>query len=51
MRAPLAVLLCAASLFLVGCAATSSTTTPAAPLPDARDLAENPLDVINLPQP
>jgi uncharacterized lipoprotein YajG len=50
MRTTLPTLLCAASLLLAGCAAPSSTT-PATPLPDARDLAENPLDVINLPQP
>jgi type IV pilus biogenesis protein CpaD/CtpE len=50
MRNNLPALLCAASLLLAGCAASSSTT-PATPLPDARDLAENPLDVINLPQP
>jgi hypothetical protein len=50
MRDTLPSLLCAASLLLVGCAASSSTT-PTAALPDARDLAENPLDVIDLPQP
>jgi uncharacterized lipoprotein YajG len=50
MRDTLSALLCAASLLLAGCA-TPSSTIPAAPLPDARDLAENPLDVINLPQP
>jgi type IV pilus biogenesis protein CpaD/CtpE len=50
MRNHLPALLCAASLLLAGCA-TSPSTTPTTPLPDARDLAENPLDVINLPQP
>ncbi len=50
MRDHLPALLCVVSLLLAGCA-SSSSTTPATPLPDARDLAENPLDVINLPQP
>jgi uncharacterized lipoprotein YmbA len=50
MSAVLPVLLLAALLFLTGCAA-STPATSAAPLPDARDLSENPLDVIGLPQP
>jgi uncharacterized lipoprotein YajG len=55
MRAALPALLFAASLLLAGCAASSSTSAtpgaPAAPLPDGRTLSEDPLDVMNLPQP
>jgi uncharacterized lipoprotein YajG len=53
MRVAIALILFAASLLLAGCAASSSggSSAPDAPLPDARDLSEDPLDVINLPQP
>lgn len=38
---------------LTGCASHPDQTAnnAAAPLPDARDLAEHPLDVLGLPQP
>ena len=47
------VLLLAAVMTLNGCATAPSSApqAPAEALPDARDLAEHPLDVINLPQP
>lgn len=38
------------TLLSAGCASTSAPTPPS-PLPDARQLAEDPLDVVNLPQP
>ena len=46
-------LLLAAFMTLGGCANSPSSAppAPAEPLPDARDLAEHPLDIINLPQP
>jgi uncharacterized lipoprotein YajG len=55
MRTVLPALLFAASLLLAGCAAPSSNSAtpsaPATPLPDGRDLSEDPLDVMSLPQP
>lgn len=42
-------MLLALMLALGGCA--TATTNASAPLPDARDLAENPLDVTKIPQP
>lgn len=37
---------------LAGCATkTATNTSTSAPLPDGRDLAEQPLDVLQLPQP
>ena len=48
MRAAIHLLLLALILTLGGCAGVA---TPSAPLPDARDLAENPLDVTKIPQP
>ena len=48
MRAAFHLLLLALILALGGCAGVA---TPAAPLPDARDLAEHPLDVTKIPQP
>jgi uncharacterized lipoprotein YajG len=53
MPFPKLALLLAAALTLSGCATSPSSAplAPAEPLPDARNLAEHPLDVINLPQP
>lgn len=53
MSHPSLALLLAAFMTLSGCATSPSTSppTPAEPLPDGRDLAEHPLDIINLPQP
>jgi uncharacterized lipoprotein YajG len=53
MRVSVLLLLLAAWLPLAGCApsSTGGSATPDKPLPDARDLSENPLDVIGLPQP
>ena len=52
MPRSLTILVLALAPLLSGCASpTGPATPPAAPLPDARDLAENPLDVIGLPQP
>jgi hypothetical protein len=49
MHTALRTLLFAAALALAGCA--SSPNPPAAPLPDGRDLSEDPLEVTRLPQP
>ena len=47
-----AFLLLAAALALAGCAvATDTGEESGSALPDARDLAENPLEVTKLPQP
>ena len=53
MPRPSLVLLLAAVMTLNGCATAPSSAppAPAEALPDGRDLAEHPLDVINLPQP
>lgn len=53
MRAVGQTLLLLVMLALAGCAGSSPAPAPAAgaPLPDGRDLSEDPLDVINLPQP
>lgn len=53
MRAALVLAFLAGSLLATGCSLPSAapSAAPAAPLPDARDLSENPLDVIGLPQP
>ena len=44
------------AVLLTACASSSQGTKPSAspapaPLPDARDLSEHPLDVLGLPQP
>jgi hypothetical protein len=49
MRAALHALILFLLLMLGGC--VSPANPPAAPLPDARDLSEDPLDVTKLPQP
>lgn len=49
MQAALLAMLLVSVLTLVGCA--TSAVPASAPLPDARDLSENPLDVTKLPQP
>jgi hypothetical protein len=49
MRAALHALLLFPVLMLGACASTANP--PGAPLPDARDLSEDPLDVTKLPQP
>ena len=48
MRSAIHLLLLALILAFGGCAGGA---TPSAPLPDARDLAEHPLDVTKIPQP
>ena len=48
--ARLCFLLIAAAFLLAGCASPSAPP-PNAPLPDGRQLGEDPLDVVNLPQP
>jgi hypothetical protein len=50
MQAALRAFLLAATLVFVGCT-TSSAPGSSQPLPDGRDLSENPLDVTKLPQP
>jgi hypothetical protein len=48
----LAALWTSTTLVLGACTSTPPAgPAPATPLPDGRDLAEQPLDVINLPQP
>jgi len=47
---PLLRLLVVLALPACGCS-TNSASRPTAPLPDARELSEHPLDVIGLPQP
>lgn len=40
-----------AGCFFIAACATQSGPDESAPLPDARELSENPLDVTELPQP